>query len=168
MREPTKPFILFSQTYANWNNGRKNGLRLNPDKCEIIRITRRKKPVTFDYTLHGKILKTIENTKSWGVSITKRAQMNNQINNISGKANASSNIASKPRKLHIKTCVRPKLEYCSIVWGTWWKQLTDRLEMTQRRAAWYTIHQYSYQSSVSAMLQQPHLMISVKHAVLTI
>ena len=52
-----------------------------------------------------------------------------------------------------KTYVRPKVEYCSVVWDPWQKQQINQIEMIQRRATRYTLNQYSYHSSVSAMLQ---------------
>ena len=40
-----------------------------------------------------------------------------------------------------------------VVWDPWQKQQINKIEMIQRRAARYTLNQYSYYSSVSAMLQ---------------
>jgi hypothetical protein len=59
----------------------------------------------------------------------------------------------KTKELAYKTYVRPKVEYCNVVWDPWQKQQINKIEMIQRRAARYTLNQYSYQSSVSAMLQ---------------
>ena len=40
-----------------------------------------------------------------------------------------------------------------VVWDPWQKQQINKIEMIQRRTARYTLNQYSYHSSVSAMLQ---------------
>jgi hypothetical protein len=68
------------------------------------------------------------------------------------KRNVKTN-SIKTKELAYKTYVRPKVEYCSVVWDPWQKQQINKIEMIQRRAARYTLNQYSYQSSVSAMLQ---------------
>ena len=68
------------------------------------------------------------------------------------KRNVKTN-STNTKELAYKTYVRPKVEYCSVVWDPWQKQQINKIEMIQRRAARYTLNQYSYQSSVSAMLQ---------------
>jgi hypothetical protein len=68
------------------------------------------------------------------------------------KRNVKTN-SIKTKELAYKTYVRPKVEYCSVVWDSWQKQQINKIEMIQRRAARYTLNQYSYHSSVSAMLQ---------------
>jgi hypothetical protein len=72
------------------------------------------------------------------------------------KRNVKTN-SIKTKELAYKTYVRPKVEYCSVVWDPWQKQQINKIEMIQRRAARYTLNQYSYHSSVSAMLQPPLL-----------
>lgn len=137
-------------------------MSFNPDKCEIIRITRKQKPIIFDYVLHNQILQSTENAKYLGITLTKDLSWNKHINTITNKANSTlgfikCNIRTnsiKTKETAYKTYVRPKLEYCSIIWNPWQNHLVQKIEMIQRRAARYTLHQYNYQSSVSAMLQQ--------------
>ena len=38
-------------------------MAFNPEKCEVIRITKKKKPVLFDYKLHGITLQLTKNAK---------------------------------------------------------------------------------------------------------
>lgn len=136
-------------------------MSFNPDKCEIIHITRKHKPIIYKYTLHNHILKSTNKAKYLGVSITKDLTWNSHINDITNKANASlrfikRNVKTnsiKTKELAYKTYVRPKIEYCSVVWDPWQKQQIHKIEMVQRRAARYTLNQYSYQSSVTAMLE---------------
>ena len=45
-------------------------MAFNPDKCEVIRITNKKKPTLFNYTLHGVSLKETDSAKYLGVNIT--------------------------------------------------------------------------------------------------
>ena len=131
-------------------------MSFNPDKCEIIHISRKQKPIIFQYTLHNQVLKSTNKAKCLGVTITNDLTLNHHINNITNKANASLRFIKrnvKTKELAYKTYVRPKVEYCSVVWDPWQKQQINKIEMIQRRAARYTLNQYSYHSSVSAMLQ---------------
>lgn len=137
-------------------------MSFNPDKCEIIHISRKKKPIKFEYTLHNKILKSADKVKYLGLTITKDLTWNNHINNITNKANntlrfVKRNIKTnniKTKELAYKTYVRPQLEYCNIVWDPWQQTYIHKIEMIQRRAARYTLNKYSYQDSVTIMLQQ--------------
>ena len=52
-----------------------------------------------------------------------------------------------------KTLVRPLVEYSSSVWSPYTKSNIARLEMVQRRAARWTLSEYSPYSSVTQMLQ---------------
>ena len=136
-------------------------MSFKPDKCEILHISRKQKPIIFQYTLHNQVLKSTNKVKYLGVTIIYDLTWNHHINNIANKANASlrfikRNVKTnsiKTKELAYKTYVGPKVEYCSVVWDPWQKQQINKIEMMQRRAARYTLNQYSYQSSVSAMLR---------------
>ena len=52
-----------------------------------------------------------------------------------------------------KTLVRPLVEYSSSVWSPYTKSNIARLEMVQRRAARWTLSEYSPYASVTQMLQ---------------
>jgi hypothetical protein len=44
-------------------------MSFNPDKCEIIHISRKQKPIIFQYTLHNQILKSTNKAKYLGVTV---------------------------------------------------------------------------------------------------
>ena len=46
-------------------------MAFNPDKCEVIRITNKKKPTLFNYTLHGVGLKETDSAKYLWVNISR-------------------------------------------------------------------------------------------------
>ena len=60
----------------------------------------------------------------------------------------------KIRSTCYKALVRPQLEYSAAAWDPHTKDLTDRLEMVQRRAARWTLNNYSHAASVTSMLDQ--------------
>ena len=46
-------------------------MEFNPVKCEVLRVTRNKKPMIFPYTLHNIELKTTDAAEYLGVTINK-------------------------------------------------------------------------------------------------
>jgi hypothetical protein len=53
-------------------------MSFNPDKCEIIHISRKQKPIIFQYTLHNQVLKSTSKAKYLGVTITNDLTSNNE------------------------------------------------------------------------------------------
>ena len=63
-------------------------MEFNPDKCEIIRITnRRKKKIVTNYSIHEHQLKEVKGAKYLGVTIDRTLSWNEHINNVTKKAN---------------------------------------------------------------------------------
>ena len=136
-------------------------MEFNPDKCEVLRISRKKNPVIHNYTLHNKTLKTTDTAKYLGITISKDLNWSNHINNITAKANNSlrfikRNIQTRNTKVKetaYTTYVRPQLEYCSAIWNPWQLTQTRKLEQVQRSAARFVKHNYDYTSSVTQMIK---------------
>ena len=61
-------------------------MEFNSDKCEVLRITRKRNPVIFPYKLHNKELNITNAAKYLGVTISKDLNWTPHINNITGKA----------------------------------------------------------------------------------
>ena len=61
-------------------------MEFNSDKCEVLRITRKRNPVIFPYKLHNKELNVTNAAKYLGVTISKDLNWSPHINNITGKA----------------------------------------------------------------------------------
>jgi len=55
-------------------------MEFNRDKCEVIRIHRKKKPVIFPYILHDSTLRTTENAKYLRVTICSNLIWSSHIN----------------------------------------------------------------------------------------
>ena len=137
-------------------------MAFKPDKCEVIRIIKKKKSVIFDYQLHGKTLQTTRNAKYLGLNISDDLSWSKHINQITVKGNNTlkfikSNIQtsnSKIKETAYKTYVGPLLEYSSSVWDPWQKKYIHQLEMVQHRAVRYILNDYIFTSSVTEMLDK--------------
>ena len=120
----------------------------NPDKCEVLRVTRRTRNVIqSSYSINNTTLKLVSSAKYLGVIIDS----NEHVNHICKKANTTRafvhrNTSSCPMKvkaLAYKTFVRPQLEYASSVWAPHTHCNIDRIEAVQRRSARSTMKDWS-------------------------
>ena len=99
-------------------------MSFNPDKCEVLRVTnKRKHTLRTQYKIHDRILNTVETTKYLGVTIQSKLNWKPHINNITKKANdvrafLQRNLSKCPCPFKVQaynTYVRPILEYASTV-----------------------------------------------------
>ena len=65
-------------------------MAFHPDKCNVISVTRNKKPIEFDYTLHGHTLDHVTKAEYLGVTFSSDLKWGSHINNITKKANIPS------------------------------------------------------------------------------
>ena len=101
-----------------------------------------------------------ETLKYLGVDLQTTLSWKTHIDRISKKANSMlgflrRNLRSCSEDTKANTyfsMVRSNLEYCSSVWNPHQKDQIRKLEIIQRRAAWYTTNRYRNTSSVSSML----------------
>ena len=136
-------------------------MEFNSDKCEVLRITRKRNPVIFPYKLHNKELNVTNAAKYLCVSISKDLNWTPHINNITGKARNTlrfikRNIKTsntKVKEMAYNTYVRPQVEYCSTIWNPWQKTLSQKIESVQGSAARYVCNNYNYTNSVTPMLK---------------
>ena len=133
----------------------------NLSKCQLLRITNKRKPFARDYNIHGHKLEELESAKYPGVTIQKNLSWNIHIGQITKKVNSTRafiqwNLNHCPRETK-STCyltlVRPLLEYACMVWGPHTTQNTQKLEAVQRRSARFVMNNYQQTSSVTLMLQ---------------
>ena len=136
-------------------------MEFHPDKCEVISVTRMKHPTLHPYYIHGHQLKNVDHVKYLAINITSDLRWDKHVDIICNKANSalgfircSVNIGNaKVKALAYKYCVRPVLEYSTMVWnhtplvppGSW-----SRYKKSS------TLYSGSYcrTSSVDAMLTQ--------------
>ena len=130
-------------------------MSFNPDKCEVLQISRKRQDIDFNYTLHGTVLRTMTGTKYLGVHLTKDLKWNVHIGNITSKGSKTLGFLKRNLRVRSKAhkekaymaLLRPKIEYCSTVWdprdgiennGRY------KLEMVQRRAARWVLSRARY------------------------
>ena len=137
-------------------------MAFHPQKCIVLPITRNRKPLLFNYTLHGHTLERTSHAKYLGINITSTLNWSHHIQQITNKANRTLgflkrnvNINSvKIKSNAYKTLIRPTLEYACPVWDPYTKSDIQRLEMVQRRSARYVCNSYQRRASVSEMIQR--------------
>ena len=139
------------------------GMSFNPSKCNIMHITRKRKPILSNYYLKGEQLEAVDSSKYLGVTISKDLTWHSHINNVAAKGNQSLGFVrrnipiSAPRatkEMAYKSLVRPQLEYSACVWDPHQQFLTNKVEMVQHRAARYVMGYPRFsRDSVSQMLQ---------------
>jgi len=135
-------------------------MAFHPDKCSVLRITRKQQPLIHDYTLYGQILKSVTSVKYLGFTVNNRLDWGEHTSNICSKANQTlvflrSNLhigSTKIKEQAYKSLVRPLCEYACPVWDPYEKTDINAVEMIQRRAARYVRNNYRNRSSVGAML----------------
>ena len=54
------------------------------------------------------------------------------------------------------TLVRPQLEYAAAIWDPYTQTYKNKIEMVQRRAAWYVCNNYNRETSVTTMIKHLH------------
>ena len=137
-------------------------MEFNPEKCQVMTVSRKRTLYNFDYILHNKKLERVSEIKYLGIKITSNLKWDQQIDAACGRAKGILRFLSRNLKISsLKTkemayfsLVRPHVEYCCTVWDPFTGKNINKLEMVQRRAARYVTYDYDYKSSVSSMLNQ--------------
>ena len=133
------------------------GMAFHPDKCNTLRISWSRKPMTATYTLKGHVLATEDCTRylreelhSWNHHLNSTIK---KANSILGFLRQNLKVSNEQTKTAAySSMVRPLLEYCSTVWSPYTKEYIQKVQMVQRRAARYLTNCYHNISSVTVML----------------
>ena len=62
-------------------------MEFHPDKCQVLTITRKWQPVTYNYILNGHQLEHVSDAKYLGITFTNDMRWSQHIDNITAKAN---------------------------------------------------------------------------------
>ena len=136
-------------------------MSFNPDKCEVIRITKKRKPIDAKYTIHSKKLGHTKNAKYLGVLISDTLSWNAHVDTVTKKANNTTaflhrNLSNCPQHIKdncYKTFVRPQLEYAATVWDPHTDINIAKLEGALCHAARFVRNDYNYTSSITEMMR---------------
>jgi hypothetical protein len=137
-------------------------MEFHPSKCQVIRITNKRKPIISSYNIHGHTLEVVNSAKYLGVHIDSKLTFNAHVDATVKKANSTKAFLSrnfsqcnrKIKKTTFTTYVRPIVEYAATAWDPHTRRNIDKIEMVQRRGARYATGIYNRTSSVSAMLNE--------------
>ena len=135
-------------------------MSFNPDKCEVLRITRKRTPTQADYSIHGHQLALVKTGKYLGVTLASDLSWKPHVDSRTKSANNSlaflrRNLSSCPKDIKLqcyKSLVRPVLDYASAAWDPHTQACIQELEAVQRRAARFITGNYRTTSSTSQMI----------------
>ena len=139
-------------------------MAFHPEKCVVIRVSNKRKPINARYTIHGHMLQEVDSSKYLGVTISKDLRWDDHINTITVKANRTLGFLrrnmrgckSSARAAAYQGLVRPTLEYAYSTWDPWNSGNIQQVEKVQRRAARFVTRNYHdrHPGSVTQMVQQ--------------
>jgi len=127
-------------------------MKFNTSKCNVLTICRSKTPVLYDYEIEGQVLSSVTEFNDLGVTMSNCLSFKSHIKNITASANSTLGFIKRSvgyhapanvKKILYITLVRPKLEYCSLIWSPHTHNLITSLEKVQRRATKYILNNHT-------------------------
>ena len=130
-------------------------MEFNPSKCQVLRVTLKKKLVTAPYAIHGETLDVVNSAKLLGVTIDSKLNFSEHVSAVSKKAYGTRaflyrNFSTENCKFKAAACttyVRPVVEYASTVWDPHMRKNINKLEQVHRTSARYATNNHDYSSS---------------------
>ena len=119
------------------------GMKFNAKKCNIMRVSRSRKPLQHFYSLGNEILQEVSDAKYLGIQIDNKLDRNKHISTVAARGQSklaflNRNLKGCTKKLRDTayiSLIRPALEYSCSVWHPHKKSNKDKIEKVQRRAA---------------------------------
>jgi hypothetical protein len=144
---------------TNWE--RRWQMSFNKSKCYSMRMTHKKKPAVNTYNMSGTPLEDVNSYPYLGVEISKDMNWAPHINKISKKANKMLGLlrrnlhscSADVKSIAYKALVRPRLEYCNVIWDPHHETHKYTIERVQRRAARFVTSDYNRETSASALVK---------------
>ena len=135
-------------------------MKFNAKKCNIMRVSRSRKPLQHFYSLGNEILQEVSDAKYLGIQIDNKLDWNKHISTVAARGQSklvflNRNLKGCPKKLRDTayiSLIRPALEYSCSVWHPHKKSNKDKTEKVQRRAARFVSNNFRHKASVSEML----------------
>ena len=135
-------------------------MSFNPAKCVVVRITRKRNPISATYKIHNHDLEVVKQGKYLGVTLADNLSWNKPVDETTKKANNTlaflrRNISRCPSEIKAQcytSLVRPVIEYAATAWDPYTARNIQQLETVQRRAARFVTGDYKTTSSTSQMI----------------
>ena len=117
-------------------------MTFNVKKCKLMRITQKKKPFRFSFTLNGSVLEEVYEFRDLGLLTNHHLSWNSHVDAVTNKANRILCLlrrtcrdwkVTETLKVLYCTLVRSQVEYRSVVWSPYTARNIDKLERIQRR-----------------------------------
>lgn len=119
-----------------------NGLSLNTSKCKVVHFTRNFNKIEYNYRIGNNFIDKCGSFKDLGVIFDNKLNFTEHLTNITSSAlknlgfivrNTKSFTDTNSLRSLYASLVRPKLEYCSIVWSPFYQYKINSIENVQRR-----------------------------------
>ena len=62
-------------------------MSFHPEKCQLLRVSKKKKTINTNYFIHGKQLTQTKNAKYLGVIINEKLSWNSHVDEVINKSN---------------------------------------------------------------------------------
>ena len=100
------------------------GMKFNTKKCNIMRVSRSRKPLQHFYSLGSEILQEVSDAKYLGIQIDNKLDWNKHNSTVAARGQSklaflNRNLKGCPKKLGDTayiSLIRPALEYSCSVW----------------------------------------------------
>jgi hypothetical protein len=129
------------------------GLSCNPSKSCVVRFTKRRKPVEYDYKLNNESVQVVDTVKDLGVIFDRKLLFNDQVSDVRKRSLRSLGILLRTaRELQLPffckrtlyyAHVHSVLTYCSPVWNSLSKTSLERLESAHKRCVYRLLDLWS-------------------------
>ena len=132
-------------------------MEFHPGKCQLLRITNKKFPITSPYFIHNIPISETDSAKYLGIIIDSNLNWRQQYASMIKKCNSTlafikRNLNKAPKNVKEKcytTLVRPQIEYGSPVWDPHHQIHKENIEKVQKRAARFVTGNYKMEAGNS-------------------
>ena len=126
-----------------------NALQLNPQKCQVMCISRRKNKPSPEYFVSNTKLSTATSLHLLGVKISSDLTRNEQVSSVTKKCNKllgflRTDVGNQNQTILLtlyRSLVLPIIDFCSLVWLVYRKNHINNLETIRRCATRFILGQ---------------------------